>query len=96
MKIISADANEKLGNSMKTLKLSALSLSMALFMAGCTSLQQSETPPAPAAAAKPEIVTLKEVEKPATPHKLDIQKWTTRNGAKVLFYSAPELPMLDV
>lgn len=29
-------------------------------------------------------------------HAVDIQSWQTKNGAKVMFVAAPELPMLDI
>lgn len=62
-----------------------------------------EAPPAPAAApaSAPAPVTglqtLKELDSKAPQHrKLDIKTWQTKDGSKVLFVEAPQLPMFDL
>lgn len=60
-------------------------------------LSESFEQPATEHAGKPSLSTLSELEHTApAPRALDIQRWTTEQGLRVLFMPAPELPMLDV
>jgi len=78
-----------------SVRLMGLSVAMAVWVSGCTSMKEQEQADTPAP-AKPAIQTLAEINTPLTTQPLNIQKWFTPNGAEVLFYHAPELPMLDV
>ncbi|HYQ39152.1 MAG TPA: pitrilysin family protein [Pseudomonas sp.] len=57
----------------------------------------SSAPAAGAAPAPAKLQSLAELDDKAPPRrKLDIQRWTTAEGARVLFVEARELPMFDL
>lgn len=94
---LAIESNGHVMNSTKiNYKLPVLALTLSAFVAGCSSVGEAPKPEAQTLAPTQEIVSLKEINQTLKPNPLNIQKWTTANGAKVLFYPAPELPMLDI
>lgn len=63
-----------------------------------TVLSESTEPEASLAELLPELQSLRDIDlsQPTSRRVLDLQHWTTEQGARVYFMQAKELPMLDV
>jgi len=69
---------------------------LALLLSTSATLQAAEPAP-PASSASPHLETLASAKAAApTYRQLNVQRWTTQAGARVLFVEAHELPMFDL
>lgn len=88
---------ERNGMRYGLLGLIVLSLLIALGLIVATQSSPTSEPAAPNATAAPVLESLAALDGRAPARRvLDIQTWTTAEGAKVLFVAAPQLPMFDL
>lgn len=88
---------ERNGMRYGLLGLIVLSLLIALGLIVATQSSPTSEPAAPSATAAPALESLAALDGRAPARRvLDIQTWTTAEGAKVLFVAAPQLPMFDL
>lgn len=88
---------ERNGMRYGLLGLIVLSLLIALGLIVTTQSSPTSEPAAPSATAAPVLESLAALDGQAPARRvLDIQTWTTAEGAKVLFVAAPQLPMFDL
>ena len=86
-------------NGMRYGVLGLIVLTLLIFLGLMVAMQSSSTgePTAPGATAAPALESLAALDGQAPARRaLDIQTWTTAEGAKVLFVAAPQLPMFDL
>ena len=86
-------------NGMRYGLLGLIVLTLLIFLGLMVAMQSTSTstPAAPSAATTPALESLAALDGQAPARRtLDIQTWTTAEGAKVLFVAAPQLPMFDL
>ena len=86
-------------NGMRYGVLGLIVLTLLIFLGLMVAMQSPSTsePTAPGAATSPVLESLAALDGQAPARRaLDIQTWTTAEGAKVLFVAAPQLPMFDL
>ena len=86
-------------NGMRYGVLGLIVLTLLIFLGLMVAMQSPSTsePTAPGATAAPALESLAALDGQAPARRaLDIQTWTTAEGAKVLFVAAPQLPMFDL
>ena len=86
-------------NGMRYGMLGLIVLTLLIFLGLMVAMQSTSTstPAAPSAATTPVLESLAALDGQAPARRaLDIQTWTTAEGAKVLFVAAPQLPMFDL
>jgi len=86
-------------NGMRYGVLGLIVLTLLILLGLLVAMQSPSTsePTAPGAATSPVLESLAALDGQAPARRaLDIQTWTTAEGAKVLFVAAPQLPMFDL